>query len=199
MKIFRWVPDEATDGTSPNHPFTVLTLPDTTLLPPKRPFFVPDHTQQCEATLCVALRIDRLGRSIAARFAHRYYKASQASVAVHFIARDEWQRCRQLRLPWSSAMAFDDAVALPATVQADLSVLGQVQWQVGPGEPVEVSLPTGLFAQADELLAYISQLHTLRQGDLLLMPLSAAAQPAVPDTSVCICSQGITLLQFNIK
>ena len=96
-------------------------------------------------------------------------------------------------------MAFDDAVALPAAVQADLSVLGQVQWQVGQGEPVEVSLPTGLFAQADELLAYISQLHTLRQGDLLLMPLSAAAQPAVPDTSVCICSQGITLLQFNIK
>lgn len=199
MKIFRWVPDAATDGTSPNHPFTVLTLPDTTLLPPKRPFFVPDHTQQCEATLCVALRIDRLGRSIATRFAHRYYKAAQTCVAIHFIARDEWLRCRQHGLPWSSAMAFDDAVALPATVQADLSELGQVQWQVGQGELVEVSLPAGLFAQADELLAYISQLHTLRQGDLLLMPLPVAAQPAVPDTSVCIRLQGITLLQFNIK
>ncbi|EJW95300.1 2-hydroxyhepta-2,4-diene-1,7-dioate isomerase, fumarylacetoacetate hydrolase family protein, partial [gut metagenome] len=65
---------------------SVLTVPDTALLIQKRPFFIPDFTQDCRAQLCAVIRITRLGRSIGERFVPRYYQAEQISLGVHFVA-----------------------------------------------------------------------------------------------------------------
>ena len=94
MKIFRTFTQLPGEAPCPLPRPVAVPLPDTVLLPPKRPFFVPDHTRDCVATLCLAFRINRLGRSIARRFASRYYASAEVAPAVHFVARDllaRWQ------------------------------------------------------------------------------------------------------------
>ena len=60
--------------------------PDTSLLRNNQPFFYPDFTQELSYEVEVVLRVNRLGRNINRRFAHRYYDA--ATLGIDFTARD---------------------------------------------------------------------------------------------------------------
>lgn len=47
--------------------------PDSSLLVNRKPFFIPDFAQCFQANPCLVLRINRLGKNIAPRFANRYF------------------------------------------------------------------------------------------------------------------------------
>ncbi|KAB2866556.1 MAG: 2-hydroxyhepta-2,4-diene-1,7-dioate isomerase, partial [Bacteroidales bacterium] len=49
--------------------------PDNCLLRNNQPFYYPEFTKELQYELEVVLRINRLGRSINKRYAHRYYDA----------------------------------------------------------------------------------------------------------------------------
>ena len=48
---------------------------DSCLLNGRKPFFVPDWTSEVGVTDCIILRVCRLGKEIAPKFADRYYDA----------------------------------------------------------------------------------------------------------------------------
>ena len=48
---------------------------DSCLLNNRKPMFVPDWTQELGVTECMILRVSRLGKGIARKFASRYYDA----------------------------------------------------------------------------------------------------------------------------
>lgn len=198
MKIFRTftqLPDEAPCPLS--RPVAV-PLPDTVLLPPKRPFFVPDHTRDCVATLCLAFRINRLGRSIARRFALRYYASAEVTPAVHFVARDLLAECRAQALPWSEALAFDDALAVAPQLPEPPEAGQSVGWNVGEAAE-SAALPAALWEEIDAWIAQVSEHYTLRQGDLFLLPLPLRPQPVTIETPVAVSVGGRQVLQFNVK
>ena len=70
----------------------IFTKADSALLTGGKPFFIPDFTERCEYETEIVVRISRLGRSIAPRWAHRYYDA--VTVGIDFTARDLQQRLR---------------------------------------------------------------------------------------------------------
>ena len=198
MKIFRTFTPLPGEAPCPLPRPVAVPLPDTVLLPPKRPFFVPDHTRDCVATLCLAFRINRLGRSIAQRFASRYYAPAEVTPAVHFVARDLLAECRAQALPWSDALAFDDALAV-APCLSELPEAGQsVGWNVGEAAET-AALPAALWDEIHAWIAQVSERYTLRQGDLFLLPLPLRPQPVAIETSVSVSVGGRQVLQFNVK
>ncbi|MBC7124937.1 MAG: fumarylacetoacetate hydrolase family protein, partial [Bacteroidales bacterium] len=56
------------------------------------------------------LRINRLGRSIKQKFAHRYYDA--ITLGIDFTARDLQRECKAKGLPWEISKAFDYSAPL---------------------------------------------------------------------------------------
>ena len=46
---------------------------DSSIIQPGKPFFVPDFAPQFVMHPAIALRVNRLGKNVASRFAHRYY------------------------------------------------------------------------------------------------------------------------------
>lgn len=86
MKIFRFFANNINGENALYNDVSTALIPDTALLIQKRPFFIPDFTQQCMVQLCACIRINRLGRSIHQKFAHRYY--NDLTIATHFVARD---------------------------------------------------------------------------------------------------------------
>ena len=46
---------------------------DSSLLVNRKPFFLPDWSSDIRMTPCVVLRVCKLGKNIAPRFAHRYF------------------------------------------------------------------------------------------------------------------------------
>lgn len=198
MKIFRLVPVPLVEGKASSPSWTVLTLPDTALLIAKRPFFIPDFATECDASLCVAVRIVRLGRSIHKQFVHRYYIASEASPAVHFIARDLLNHYQVLSLPWDAAVGFDDAVAVADAGQVDFTKICSLSLSVD-ATSAEAAVPENFWECVDEQIARISGHYTLRQGDLFLFPMNLLPQPVHINSTITLKADDSPLLSFHVK
>ena len=80
------------------------------LLTHGKPMFKPDFTHEMSAAPYVALRISRMGKSIPARFAFRYYDA--VGVAIDFTAEDVLRRLSQEGGPWDAAKSFDGSICI---------------------------------------------------------------------------------------
>ena len=60
--------------------------PDTALLRNNDPFYIPAFSQEVHYECELVVRINRVGKGIAERFAHRYY--DQVGLGIDFTARD---------------------------------------------------------------------------------------------------------------
>ena len=52
---------------------TIFMKSDSSLLKDGKPFFIPDFSSEIHYETEIVVKIDRLGKNIAERFAHRYY------------------------------------------------------------------------------------------------------------------------------
>lgn len=199
MKIFRFFPHNKTANDTLYNDVDVTTIPDTALLIQKRPFFIPDFTKQCMAQLVCCIRINRLGRSINQRFAHRYYNVNDITLGVHFIAHDLLEQLQHENRPWELAIGFDNAVVvaekkcdtLTEQMRADLLLNDMTytcQFETKP-----------LLEAIDKQIERISEFYTMRQGDILLMPLEMEEQPVHIDDNIKLSLNNTHLVSFNIK
>ena len=97
------------DEKLPEEP-VIFMKPDSALLKDSKPFFIPDFSQQVDYETELVVRINRLGKNIAPRFASRYYDA--VTVGIDFTARDLQRRFREEGKPWELCKGFDSSAAI---------------------------------------------------------------------------------------
>lgn len=155
------------------------------LLRPGAPLFLPDWSRQIDYEGEIVVQIDRVGKHIAERFAHRYY--SKVSVGIDFTARD-WQRCAKAEgLPWSIAKSFDGAAAVGDWV--DKSELGYPERPLSfrlevNGQTRQRASSSEMIHSIDRIIAYISQFYTLKMGDIIFTGTPAG-------TGTCVIDQAL--------
>ena len=124
---------------------------DSCLLNGRKPFFLPEGTHEIGATECVILRVSRLGKGIAPKFAARYYDA--VAPGVDFIAMDLLHKAQAAGKPWTQAIAFDYSLAIG-------------EWNDVRSDDVQ-STKDSLVLSPEEAIAEASKTMTIRQGDLI--------------------------------
>ena len=137
---------------------------DSCLLVNRKPFFRPDWSQDLRMNRCIVLRVSRLGKSIAPRFADRYYDA--IANGADFTAYDKLEQARLQGKSWTEATCFDYSLA------------------VGEWEGVESrksKVESGLVIGIDEAIAEASRIMTIRQGDLIYIHEQSPAQKVERD------------------
>lgn len=141
--------------------------PDTSLLRNNQPFFYPDFTQELSYEVEVVLRINRLGRNINRRFAHRYYDA--VTLGIDFTARDLQRECKQKGLPWEVAKAFDYSAPVGDFIsKKELADINHLPFRLEINDrPVQLGNTEEMIFPFDELIEYVSKFVTFRTGDLL--------------------------------
>ena len=142
--------------------------PDTALLKDGKPFFLPPFSERIEYETELVVRISRLGKNIAPRFAHRYYDA--VTVGIDFTARDLQARLRAEGSPWEISKGFDGSAVVGDFIPVD-EVAGNLQdlhfsLRID-GKEVLRGHTSDMIFPVDEMIAYISRFYTLRMGDLL--------------------------------
>ena len=60
--------------------------PDTSILLKKQPFFIPDFSDNVHYEVEVLVKINRVGKYIDEKFAHKYYQ--ELGLGIDFTARD---------------------------------------------------------------------------------------------------------------
>ena len=178
----------------------IFLKPDTALLRTGWPFFVPDFSQEVHYEAEVVVRICRLGRSIAERFAHRYYDA--VSVGIDFTARDLQRELRAKGLPWELSKAFDGSAAVGQFVPLE-ELGGEIQrldFSLSiDGREVQCGHTTDMTHTVDQIISYASQYFTLRTGDLIYTGTPAGVGPVCPGQHLEGFLQGRKVLDFHIK
>lgn len=84
--------------------------PDSALLKDGKPFFIPDFSNEVHYETELVVRINRLGKNISERFAHRCYDA--VTVGIDFTARDLQRKFRAAGNPWEISKGFDNSAAI---------------------------------------------------------------------------------------
>ena len=151
---------------NPEEP-VLFTKTDSALLKDRKPFFVPDHLGRIEGEAEVVVRISRLGKNIAQRFAHRYYDA--ITMGIDFGAVEVLGRLREKGQSWELAKSFDGSAAIGEWVDKTLfRNIHALDFHLDTNrKTTQVGNTIDLFYGIDETIAYLSQFFTLKTGDLL--------------------------------
>ena len=174
--------------------------PDSALLLKNQPFFYPDFSQQVEHEVEVVVRIDRVGKSIEERFAHKYY--SHVALGIDFTARDLQREAKAKGLPWTLSKGFDGSAVISEFVPlADLG--GDIQnlsfSLLRNGEEVQNGNTREMLCSVDRMISYISDFMILRTGDMIYTGTPAGVGPvAIGDTLEGIL-QSRPLLTCRVK
>ena len=174
MKIIGFIYDEGK--------IAMVLKGDSCLLNGRKPFFLPEGTHEIGATECVILRVSRLGKGIAPKFAARYYDA--VAPGVDFIAMDLLRKAQAAGKPWTQAIAFDYSLAIG-------------EW--GERMKEENERMKDFVLSPEEAIAEASKVMTIRQGDLIYIQRAQAPRPVQKEEIIRMEIDGEEKLYCKIK
>lgn len=174
--------------------------PDSALLQRGMPFFYPDFSSQVEHEVEVVVRIDKVGKSIDERFAHRYYNS--VALGIDFTARDLQREAKAKGLPWTLSKGFDGSAVL-----SDFIPLSELEHDVQHlafslsrnGQVVQQGNTADMLCSVDCMISYISQFMLLRTGDLIYTGTPSGVGPVVIGDILEGELEGRPLLQCKVK
>ena len=156
---------------------------DSCLLNGRKPFFMPEGASEIGMTPCLILRVSRLGKEIAPKFADRYYDA--VSPGADFIAMDKAREAQQQGKPWTQALAFDYSLALG-------------EWTEVKSEGMK-ELMSELILSPEEAIVEASRVMTIRQGDLIYIQAKQAPRLVQKEEIIRVTIDGEDKLYCKIK
>ncbi|MBP5523201.1 MAG: fumarylacetoacetate hydrolase family protein [Bacteroidaceae bacterium] len=146
----------------------IFSKPDSAIIQPGKPFFVPDFAERFDYETEIVVRINRAGKDISQRFAHRYY--DEVTVGIDFTARDLQTKLRNGGLPCELCKGFDGSAGIGKFIKvADIG--GDVQnidfHLEKNGTTVQSGNTRNMIFTIDSLISYVSRFFMLKTGDLL--------------------------------
>lgn len=166
------------DGTvdRPQVPL-IFMKPDSAIIKNGKHFYVPDFLGRVDYEAEIVVRINKLGKSIPARFAHRYYDA--ITVGIDFTARDMQRGLIERGEPWDLSKGFDGSAVLGEFYPVDNIDINNIDFSLTIDDDVVQQANTSqMYFSVDEIIAYVSRFCTLKTGDLIFTGTPAGAGEA---------------------
>ena len=175
------------DSGEPSAEPIYFMKPDTALLRNNEAFYIPKFSEQVDYETELVVKINRVGKCIEERFAHRYY--DEVGLGIDFTARDIQRRAMAEGLPWEQAKGFDHSAAISPRFLS-LSEMGKVR-QVGE--------PKNMIHSVERIISYVSRFMTLKMGDLIYTGTPAGVGPVKKGDVLRASLEGVELLNFDIR
>ena len=156
---------------------------DISLLRPGTPFFYPSFSNDIHYECEIVVKIDRVGKNIAERFAHKYY--SEIGLGIDFTARDLQEECKKKGHPWEIAKSFEGSAAISKQfLPVEGLDVNKLQFSMQQnGKEVQNGSTSDMIFNIDQLISYTSKFMTLKKGDLIYTGTPAGVGPiAIGDT-----------------
>lgn len=160
---------------------------------------MPDFSERIEYETEIVVKINRLGRNIAQKFAHRYY--DELTVGIDFTARDLQMKQKQKGLPWEISKSFDGSAPIGEFVnKSDFEDVNNIDFRLDlNGNTVQQGNSGDMIYSFDKIIAYVSQFFTLKIGDLIYTGTPAGVGTVSIDDHLQGYMEDKKLLDFKIK
>ena len=187
------------DGSSDKPAVPIIFMkPDSAIIKNGKHFYVPDFLGRVDYEAEIVVRINKLGKSIPARFAHRYYDA--ITVGIDFTARD-WQRnLIAAGEPWDMSKGFDGSAVLGDFRPVERYDINNVDFSLTINDELTQEGNTSqMYFSVDEIIAYVSRFCTLKTGDLIFTGTPAGSGPATIGTHLKGYIGDDKVLDFHVR
>ena len=174
--------------------------PDSALLRNNDPFYIPDWSNDLHYEIELVLKINRLGKNIEKRFAHRYF--DEIGLGVDFTARDIQYKLIEKGWPWEKAKAFDQSAVISSTFidKTAFSNFESILFRLDKnGETVQDGSSKLMIFSFDEIISHVSKYVTLKIGDLIYTGTPAGVGPVAIGDRLEGYVEDKKLLDFMIK
>lgn len=177
----------------------IFLKPDSALLKDGKPFFIPDFSTDVQYETELVVRICRLGKNIAERFAHRYYDA--VTVGIDFTARDLQRASRAVGGPWTLSKGFDGSAVVGDFVELKTDDdIQRMHFHLDiDGQMVQAGFTGDMLFSVDRVIAYVSRFMTLKIGDLLYTGTPAGVGPVHIDQHLQGYLEDKKVLDFHVR
>jgi 2-keto-4-pentenoate hydratase/2-oxohepta-3-ene-1,7-dioic acid hydratase in catechol pathway len=156
---------EELENERPETP-VVFLKPDSAILPKKMPFFIPPFANSIHYEVEVLVKINKVGKYIDAKFAHKYY--DEVGLGIDFTDREMQSKLKEKGLPWEKAKAFDGSAVVGEFYSKDTFDLENLNFRLVKNDIiVQDGNTNSMLWKIDELIAYVSQYFTLKKGDII--------------------------------
>lgn len=187
------------DGTveKPQAPI-IFMKPDSAIIKNGKHFYVPDFLGRVDYETEIVVRINKLGKSIPARFAHRYYDA--ITVGIDFTARDMQRGLIERGEPWDLSKGFDGSAVLGEFRPIERYDINNVNFSLTIDDNVVQRGNTSqMYFSVDEIIAYVSRFCTLKTGDLIFTGTPAGVGEATIGTHLKGYIGDDKVLDFHVR
>ena len=176
----------------------IFMKPDSAIIKNGKHFYVPDFLGRVDYEAEIVVRINKLGKSIPARFAHRYYDA--ITVGIDFTARDMQRAFIEAGAPWELSKGFDGSAVLGEFRSVEQYDIDNVPFLLTIDDKVVQSATTAeMLFKVDEIIAYISRFCTLKTGDLIFTGTPAGSGPVAIGTHLKGFIGEEKVLDFHVR
>jgi 2-keto-4-pentenoate hydratase/2-oxohepta-3-ene-1,7-dioic acid hydratase in catechol pathway len=189
---------EELNNERPDEP-VVFMKPDSAILLRQHPFVIPEFSEDIHHELEVIVKINKVGKYIEPKFAHKYY--DEISIGIDFTARDLQQKLKDKGLPWEKAKAFDGSAVIGDFVSKnDFKSLDNINFELtNNGVTVQKGNTSFMLWKIDELIAYVSQFFTLKIGDIIFTGTPEGVAIVRPDDVLEGFLEGNKLFRIQVK
>lgn len=189
---------EELQNERPDEP-VVFMKPDSAVLLRQHPFVIPEFSEDIHHELEIIVKINKVGKYIDAKFAHKYY--DEIGVGIDFTARDLQQKLKDKGLPWEKAKAFDGSAVIGDFMQKNtFNSLENLTFEMtNNGITVQKGNTDFMLWKIDELIAHVSQYFTLKIGDIIFTGTPEGVAAVRPDDTLEGFLEGNKLFRIQVK
>lgn len=182
----------------PSEP-VVFLKPDSAVLLKQHPFVIPEFSDDIHHEVEVLVKINKVGKYIDAKFAHKYY--DEIGLGIDFTARDLQTRLKEKGLPWEKAKAFDGSAVIGDFLSIkNFSSLENITFELtNNGQTVQKGNTSMMLWKIDELIAHVSQYFTLKIGDIIFTGTPQGVARVNPNDVLEGFIEGNKLFRIQVK
>lgn len=189
---------ELNNSFLPTEP-VIFSKPESSLNRDGKPFFVPDFAERFDYETEIVVKINKLGKNIAERFAYRYY--DELTVGIDFTARDLQEKLKEKGLPWDICKGFDGAAAIGEFVnKSELPDIQNLNFRLDvDGRTAQTGWTGDMIFTIDKIISYVSKFFTLKTGDLIFTGTPVGVGPVSENQLLEGFVEDRKLLELKVK
>ena len=189
---------EELNNERPDEPLIFLK-PETAVIKNNDPFFYPDFSTNIHHEVEVLVRIEKPGKNISEKFAHKYY--NQIGIGVDFTARDWQEKAKKKSWPWAIAKGFNGSA--PISTFRPIHKIGDIKdlnfsLKIN-GEPKQQGNTKLMLFSVDYIIAYLSKFFLLKKGDIIFTGTPKGVGPVQIGDRLEAFIESEKLLDFEVK
>ncbi|MCF0074803.1 fumarylacetoacetate hydrolase family protein [Dyadobacter sp. CY261] len=186
------------NNQTPDSP-VIFLKPETAQIRLGEPFFYPDFSKDVHYEVELVVKINRVGKNIEERFAHKYY--DEIGIGIDFTARDLQSELKAKGLPWELAKAFNGSAPVSEFVPvADFADIQDINFTLDVNDETRQNGNSSMMIyRINYLIAFVSRFFMLKKGDLIFTGTPKGVGPVAIGDKLTASIEGKKMLELFVR